>query len=355
MNKKTKILNLLKGEGIMIKLIIISAIVGLFCLPVFSQMGDNIKVYKIDVPPTMDGVLSEWDEGFNVGGFTSMKNVVHVDSSMDIWKGFETDYQAEIYLAHDDTYFYMAWKTLVDDNSNQGTTYAPGTCADNIKPCFGSTQDVFYFWNAPLEDGVNPEVRTYPYDLQVGVTPGALPIYEVRLITGEVPRYNFGDPPTVNINFMTEDYDNDGGICNGNFLGLGLNYPENMDRIDGSGNPWENSLYYPVLQLVDEFPPGYVPSSIKSNVAANKSLQITASPNPFNAATNISYNMEAKGELKIYNAAGLLIKSYDIENSTGSVSWDGRDASNARAAAGVYIARLSSGAQVHDTRLMLLK
>ncbi len=78
-------------------------------------------------------------------------------------------------------------------------------------------------------------------------------------------------------------------------------------------------------------------------------------PNPFNAATNITYDIPQTGNvsLKIYNLAGqwveTLVDGY-VEAGEHSVTWDASSYSS-----GVYFYKLTSGDKTFTKRMMLLK
>ena len=83
-------------------------------------------------------------------------------------------------------------------------------------------------------------------------------------------------------------------------------------------------------------------------------------PNPFNSATVITYQLSSAGPVKlvIYNVLGQPVRTLvDASQVAGSyrVRWDARDDGGALLSTGVYIARLSypGGAQTH--RLLYLK
>jgi serine protease AprX len=81
-------------------------------------------------------------------------------------------------------------------------------------------------------------------------------------------------------------------------------------------------------------------------------------PNPFSLATNMRYEIPSacKVDLKIYNSAGRIVKTLVNEpQTTGhySVTWDGKDDSNRKVAAGVYLCRLQAGG-FYGTRKMIL-
>lgn len=88
-------------------------------------------------------------------------------------------------------------------------------------------------------------------------------------------------------------------------------------------------------------------------------------PNPFNRTTTIRYQLSDIGpaSLKIYNLAGQLVKNLTPplspsprgEDWVGSVTWDGRDESGARVAAGVYVCRLEAGGEERSRRMLLVR
>ncbi|HRY83379.1 MAG TPA: FlgD immunoglobulin-like domain containing protein [Candidatus Cloacimonadota bacterium] len=80
-------------------------------------------------------------------------------------------------------------------------------------------------------------------------------------------------------------------------------------------------------------------------------------PNPFVANTTIKAEIRAgeQARLGIYNLAGQLIKSIQLESGFHSLNWDGRDASGKQCANGVYIYRLSSPTLNTARKLVLLK
>lgn len=79
-------------------------------------------------------------------------------------------------------------------------------------------------------------------------------------------------------------------------------------------------------------------------------------PNPFNAETNIPLNGEVhQGKLAIYDIAGRLIRDYDINPNTRSITWDGMNASGVTVASGTYFYTVSfDGIGKAATRKMTL-
>lgn len=85
---------------------------------------------------------------------------------------------------------------------------------------------------------------------------------------------------------------------------------------------------------------------------------MSASPNPFNPATTIAFELAAPGEVSItvYDVSGRMIRSLvngHLPAGLHEVSWNGRDRSGATVASGVYFYRLMSG-EILETRKMVL-
>ena len=82
-------------------------------------------------------------------------------------------------------------------------------------------------------------------------------------------------------------------------------------------------------------------------------------PNPFNAMTEIRFDLPAGGtyDLVVYDVAGRRVKSFDGIGSVGrnAVAWDGRDASGAYVASGVYHYRLTTEDGTATSRMVLVK
>lgn len=83
-------------------------------------------------------------------------------------------------------------------------------------------------------------------------------------------------------------------------------------------------------------------------------------PNPFNPATTIAFSVPTTGKasLKIYNAAGQLVKTLvdgTVEAGSHKVLWDGRNDNDASTASGVYFYVLKAGEQTATNKMILLK
>ena len=85
-----------------------------------------------------------------------------------------------------------------------------------------------------------------------------------------------------------------------------------------------------------------------------------ASPNPFNPSTRLAFALPQAGEvsLRIYDAAGRLVRTLvagRLPAGEHRVVWRGRDDGGRSVAAGVYFARLRTGAGERITKLSLVK
>ncbi|MBD3220100.1 T9SS type A sorting domain-containing protein, partial [bacterium] len=89
-------------------------------------------------------------------------------------------------------------------------------------------------------------------------------------------------------------------------------------------------------------------------------LDVSVYPNPFNPTTTIALDMPRAGQatLKLYNVRGELVHTLlDGELPAGrhELTWDGRTASGARAASGVYFAEVRALGETSITRMAMVK
>jgi len=87
---------------------------------------------------------------------------------------------------------------------------------------------------------------------------------------------------------------------------------------------------------------------------------LSASPNPFNPATVIAFELAAPGrvELTVHDALGRRVRTLAAgAHASGrhEVRWDGVDAQGRRAGSGVYFVRLATDAGVETRKVMLAK
>jgi hypothetical protein len=86
----------------------------------------------------------------------------------------------------------------------------------------------------------------------------------------------------------------------------------------------------------------------------------TVSPNPFNPATSIVFDLAAAGavRLELYDARGRrqrMLLDARLSGGRHRVRWDGRDGDGRAAASGVYWCRLEAGGQVVTRTLVLVR
>lgn len=89
-------------------------------------------------------------------------------------------------------------------------------------------------------------------------------------------------------------------------------------------------------------------------------LRVTAAPNPFNPRTSILFEVARPGQVRVdvFDLRGALVRSLlDEPRAAGPVLlvWDGLDAAGHPVASGAYHARVETGGQAGQVRLMLLK
>ena len=104
-----------------------------------------------------------------------------------------------------------------------------------------------------------------------------------------------------------------------------------------------------------------IPTGVAGPGSQNLSYKLfPAYPNPFNPSTTISYSIAAESPvtLSIYNGLGKLVKTLVNEiKGPGSytVSWNGSNNNNEKAAAGMYIYRIEAGKYIETKKMILLK
>lgn len=93
---------------------------------------------------------------------------------------------------------------------------------------------------------------------------------------------------------------------------------------------------------------------------APSALTLRAIPNPFNPRTGLLFDLPAASEvtLTLYDLRGRKVKGL-VNGWLGEgghrITWDGRNDSGRKTAAGVYLARLEAGSLVATTRLVLVR
>jgi hypothetical protein len=125
-----------------------------------------------------------------------------------------------------------------------------------------------------------------------------------------------------------------------------------ITAIDPSGNPIQfNGSEQAISSPVES----------ERNAQAPETFVLYAnSPNPFNPATTISYDLPEPTEitLAIFDALGQLVRTLvDQRQPAGRhfIIWDGRDERGQRVASGVFIYQLRAGRFVQSRKMLLLQ
>lgn len=100
------------------------------------------------------------------------------------------------------------------------------------------------------------------------------------------------------------------------------------------------------------------PTAVESQPTNPAATVVRApAPNPFRASTSIAYDVRQPARLNatVYNASGAKVRSLDDRtvSGPGTVTWDGRLHSGARAPVGIYFLRVELG-DVRETRKVVL-
>ncbi len=82
-----------------------------------------------------------------------------------------------------------------------------------------------------------------------------------------------------------------------------------------------------------------------------------AYPNPFVANATIGAEIKSgeQARLEIYNVAGQLIKSYELNQGFHELTWDGKDADGRQCSSGVYLYKLTSPTTNESRKMILMK
>ena len=64
---------------------------------------------------------------------------------------------------------------------------------------------------------------------------------------------------------------------------------------------------------------------------------------------------ELAARVEIFDVAGRRVRRLDVSPGVSRITWDGRGASGALVASGVYLARLLEGDSRSDTRVVVLR
>ena len=123
----------------------------------------------------------------------------------------------------------------------------------------------------------------------------------------------------------------------------------------GDGRPFEaaDCIFY-------VGPPPEADGGGRDMLTAERTRLLGASPNPFNPATTIRFELASPGPvtLAVYDVGGRLVRllvDHDMEAGRHEAVWDGRAAGGAAAASGVYFYRLETPAFSGTRKMVLLR
>lgn len=125
---------------------------------------------------------------------------------------------------------------------------------------------------------------------------------------------------------------------------------------DGAGT--NRGWYIDNLVIVDD-PSGT--SWVAEEYKVPEEISMNAFPNPFNAATNLEFNISRPGRvrLEIFDMAGRKVRtlaaSEEFSEGRHNIIWDGKSDSDRKLPTGVYLARVAQGNKTSSIRIVLLK
>lgn len=113
------------------------------------------------------------------------------------------------------------------------------------------------------------------------------------------------------------------------------------------------------LEVLEEEEEEEVTTAVTSAPQVPAGFELTASPNPFNAETTLSFTMSTAGPLvlTVSDLQGRVLRDWSGDYGQGnhSLTWDGRDESGEAVASGVYVAAARHGTAVVTRKVTLLK
>jgi hypothetical protein len=306
----------------------------------------NILKLPAGATPVMDGTLTEWDDVYFIDSLES--NVNCLASDHPPWT--PANIQFMVYGAWDTSKVYFAVRIVHDDVYH--ICGSDGQCGcDNITITYDGRSEIFKIFS---DNTIvfNPSCPFGPTTMQgncnaFGGNGNTLPSYEFSLDRAILDRLGTG----FQLFLGSEDEDDAIGSClNETYVGLGI---EHTGRYDFGQSQLFIPLYYPTYYLDSTVGP-FLSVEGKS-VARISAERLSASPNPFMPSTVISYKANNAGALKIYDVSGKTVQSFPTKSGPAKVAWNGTDINGKKVSAGIYIARLSSGSDIFEQRLLLMK
>ncbi|MBL8029449.1 MAG: T9SS type A sorting domain-containing protein [Fibrobacteres bacterium] len=327
------------------KKVLLVALLAFFAVStVDAKTKYKIKKLATGLAVNVDGFPTEWNESYFIDSLHSDDNVYARSTCLGEWN--PKWYQYKLYLAYDDEWIYGVGVTTRDSAYVLRTTGWAGS-GDNMKLNIGGQAQAFYIPNdgaapvtnpsCPFQSNVNMFARARTY----GNLADSLPTYEFKFKKEIV--IAFEGQTEFDFSFGSEEVNSVCADESGFFLAVGAEYTG--FKQNWSGNPWDQATYYPTFTL-----------DTAKGIEAEKSVRsvtvttLSANPNPFLPATTISYTAQNDGVVKIFDAAGKLIRSEAVKAGAGKVHFNGTSL-----ASGVYVARLESGKTVVNTKLFLTR
>ncbi len=107
-------------------------------------------------------------------------------------------------------------------------------------------------------------------------------------------------------------------------------------------------------------PPPSIDKPDRRFLATGETRLMSASPNPFNPATTIAFELASPGQVSItvYDVSGRMIRSLvngHLPAGMHEATWNGRDRNGTTAASGVYFYRLMTGDILETKKMVLLR
>ncbi len=290
----------------------------------------------------------------NLGSITlSNGDIKKADSGNDI-------YVVDSWLQQGGKNFFATGDNIIQDLSASGVN----AVAFRDK-WFGVTYNNFYL--APLIGGqltphVSPitvadaPVLTKPYMVQGGCEGGINDFDAITVVAPAVRIAQFTSPTGALgvYPYAAAVYNNvTANTARVVFMPYDLSYIWN--GAPTGGLPVRTQILQDVLAFF-----GHLPGGAAVGVTPEAVFTARNFPNPFNPSTKIEFTLPAKSqvELKIYNVRGELVKTLLNENmdaTTHSVIWDGRNSTGQSVSSGVYFYSLKAGSYEKMEKMTLVK
>ncbi len=259
---------------------------------------------------------------FNYGGESDISGAMAMDDVLGIFAKYGV-YLAEYWALSSSPSFisaaYKMYRNYDGDNSTFGDSYLPSLTSDSV--------------NCSIYGSIKSDVN------------------DIHLI---VINKNYGQSITGNFSISSSRK-----ILSGRVWELNR-YSSQIHELDSVTNISENSFSYPVkaASICHFILQTSATSKVVERNNAPEKFELAVYPNPFNPTCHIEYNIPGNSvsRLQIYSVTGALIKSYNCLSHSGSLTWDGTNENNQKAASGVYFAILRNADHLFAAeKLLLLK